>query len=344
MAIGNALGNALGLPGTQNLQGYVERWSPNPGEFAMVDKFPSVNYTTEDIEFDAKGSARGMTHAHTPNTPAKRVPFPILKTFKERTRYWKEEGVLTETDIQRIRAAGNRQRLAGDELARDLTNQLNIRRFTRMEYLIWSLFQNRLSIDDNGVVFSLDYTGLVNEMDADTDWSTIASADPIIDLQAAVKMLRGKAGMGGVDVYYNQDVAEYLANNAKVRTLIQASQNITDIATGNVGNLLSRMVTGVGSMNLYDGGYNNDSGTFTTFLDSDKVVLVGKPPAGQRLGHFAMTPSVHNGGLSPKAGPFVITNDNLNENPPEWSQMQGFNGIPALEFPEVVIVMTVTGV
>lgn len=342
MAIGNALGNALGLPGTQKLSGYVERWKPNPGDFVMVDKFPSVNYMTEDIEFDAKGTITGMTHAHTPGTPAKRVALRTLKTFKERPRYWKEEGVLGETDIQRIRKIGDRTQLAGRDLAFDLTDQLNVRRFTRMEWLIWSIFQNRLTVDDNGVEFSLDYTNLIQEMDASTDWDELSSADPITDLQAAVKMLRGKTGMGGVEAYYNQDVAEYLANNSKVRDLIKASQNITDIATANVGKLVASLVSGIATMNLYDGGYNNDAGDFTTFLDSDKIVLVGKPPMGQRLGHFAMTPSVHNGGLSPKAGPFVITNDKLNENPPEWSQMQGFNGIPALEFPEVVIVITVT--
>lgn len=35
--------------------------------------------------------------------------------------------------------------------------------------------------------------------------------------------------------------------------------------------------------------------------------------------------------------------DKTNENPPYWEQVQGIHGIPVLEFPEVIIVMTVTG-
>lgn len=332
--------NSLGFPGVSTLQGVVEKWSPDASKFALASILPMVTYPTEMIQWDVLGGIQGMTHAAALNAPAPLIKNRVIRTMQEVTRYWREGGRIRESDILRIRKLGSLDKLAGPELAMNLTKQLTLRRFTRIEWLGWAIIQNKLTIDDNGVKFQADYTGLIQEVDAGTDWADLGSADPISDILTGSRLLRGKSD-GQARLYYNAITADYLSKNAIIRDLFKRTNATAELGPDTVGKLIAALCN-VESAQLYDGGYEDESGNFQTFIDDGVVAYIGKPPMGQRLGHFATTPNVQTGGLSPKPGPFVMTYDKTSENPPYWEQVQGIHGIPVLEFPEVIIKMTVT--
>lgn len=333
--------NSLGFQGVNYYQGVVEKWVADPSKFALAGILPMVSYPTEMIKWDILGGIQGMTHAGDIDSEAHMINHRKIREMSEVTRYWKEGGMIRASDIVRVRALGTLDKLAGPQLAMNLTKQLTLRRFTRIEWLGWAIIQNKATVDDNGVKFTADYTNLIQEVDAGSDWADLDAADPLADLLTGSRLLRGKAD-GTAKIYYNATTADYLCQNPKIRDLFKYNNPTGQLGPETVGNLIAALCN-VESAELYDGGYEDESGNFQTFIDDGKVIYIGKPPMGQRLGHFAVTPAPQIGGLSARPGVFVQTFDKTNEDPPFWKQVQGINGIPVLEFPEVIIVMTVTG-
>jgi hypothetical protein len=91
---------------------------------------------------------------------------------------------------------------------------------------------------------------------------------------------------------------------------------------------------------IYDEGYIDESNTFQLFVPNNKVVVIGKRPAGQTVGEYIFTFNANNPGGTP--GPYMKIIDRGEETVPRKIEVHdGHNGGPALYFPGSIVVMTV---
>ena len=72
---------------------------------------------------------------------------------------------------------------------------------------------------------------------------------------------------------------------------------------------------GLPTLEVYDEGFIDDDGNLQTFLPDNVLVVIGKRPSGQRIGEFAMTPTLHrqlNGQAAPGFFSFIEVNGGAN--------------------------------
>ncbi len=207
--------NALGFQGVNYYQGVAEKWSPDPTKYALAGILPMVSYPTEMIKWDILAGIQGMTQAAALDAPAPLINHRKIREMSEVTRYWREGGRVRESDILRIRALGSLDKLAGPQLAMNLTKQLTLRRFNRIEWLGWAIIQNKASVDDNGVKFTADYTSLIQDVADRVGGAGIGPVGPCVHLLVQVAHRLGGVEGPRVDVQAIRIISSWPALNAK---------------------------------------------------------------------------------------------------------------------------------
>ena len=338
----------LNWPGIEVINRVVEEFPENPEGFVGQEILPLnvIGYADngKTIQWDIRGPALGMVPAHSLNSDPKLMDFPVLKTKAMPTAYWSGRHRIGESDILNIRRLGT----FGERLANDLvvdaikTARTQVR--TRVEYLRWQALQGAVAVNENGVKFSTNYeipnANKVDVSDGAGEYWTHENADPIRDLQEATELFRG-TGAGDPICYFNRKTAGYLSQNKKVRDLVTGSPLVTGTGVKQIGDLLLPLVGDLGRMVQYDRGYRASNGAWTPFIPDNKVILVGQGPMGERLGEFASTPNLHNGGLDPRPGEFYKPIDKTGEANPYYDVLGGIYGMPVIFHPNWVVVLTI---
>lgn len=338
--------SSLGIPRPRVIEGYVELWKPDKNRFKGMNLLPMENHFLPVVEWDELGQITGQSAAMAPNVEPRNIAHRVLKAYTERGFFFGDSMSLKETDILNIRAAGSLDRTAGKDLVMQMTDTLQVRVDTRVESSIWSAIQGSLAIDENGVKRTITYsTNFAATPTAAVLWSDYNSAAPMLDIQTWLLSFRGKAPTSGIRCYCNREVAIHLSENATVRELLKYNAEIMAIGPDNIGKLLAPLL-GLASIEVYDEGYINSAGTWVPFIASNKFIMVAPTPAGgnmgSALGAWKTTPSVRNGGLTPKPGRWVqVFNKLENEPKPEYRQAAGIYGVPIIRFPQSIIVATV---
>lgn len=303
------------------------------------------NNSPKIISWDILGAGGGMTYATTLGANPRMVKMTPLKTKAMRTAYWKEFIRLDEDDLLSVRNVGTKDRQrAAEMLVMMAVNRLDNRLFTRMEWLIWQMFSGTLSINENGVIRSINYEipgG--NFVTASPLWSSYSDAHPVLDLQTWSQKFTD-IGTELEVVYINQQTAIHLANNASVQALVRNYSTVLQIGANNVGALIMQLAGVPGRIEVYDKGYKDDSLTYNRFIPNGKAYLFAKHVEEQGpFAEFASTPSLYNGGIGgATGGRFVRTLDETqNIHKAHYDILMGLYGLPVMYHPEWVIVATV---
>lgn len=339
-----SINSMIPLPSIEALNKVINEFTTDPARYVLSRFMPVVTEFAPEIRWDILGGTTGMTNAHHIDTEPRAIRFNVLKEKMMSTAYWKEVSILNESDILFIRRAGSLTERAAQTLITRRMEQLNVRLETRLEWLRAQALLGQLDINENGVVRSIDYeVPSAHKVTAGTPWSTVATADPIGDLQAWRLLFRG-TGAGRPLMLCNQKVAGYLAQNAKVRELVRQSSEVVRIGTGTVGPLMTDLVgaDGLSDVLVYDEGYTDANGVYHPFLPDNKVILIANGPAGEPFADFASTPTVHNGGVAnATGGKFTLMKDEQMEANPSIMLGAGIYGLPRVYHPDWIIVATV---
>jgi len=212
------------------------------------------------IEWDIRKPLGGMTQA-----VARGAESPLVhrrgvgqKSFEP--GHFREKTVLGESDVTTLRKLGTlEERAKAAELVAEILVDLNSRLDTRIEWLRWEpIINNSVTINSNKVQYTVNYY-LPTRMrpTASPLWSTVATADPITDIQTWVRLARGTGGKIK-QFWYNSKVEQYLMQNARMLSLIDRV-----VTGGNLGLMgkdildsLLRMYIGNYPTQMYDAGYN----------------------------------------------------------------------------------------
>lgn len=265
-------------------------------------------------------------------------------------RFVAEPGIYGEfIDLDELELTARRQlgtfadRVDVTDMIREKQDQLLQRRLDRIEQIGWLLLATgTFSVaGPTGAILHTDaYTP--QTMTAGVTWTTVATAVPLANFRAVKLLGRGKGvSFGGrSQAFMNQTTANDLFNNQNAadfggRYTVLAN-TVRSIETAN------RILLGedLPQINIYDGGYLDDTGTFQLFIPNNKVIVIGQRPAGQRVGEYRFTRNVNNPGAAP--GPYMRVID-LGETqvPRRIDVHDGHSGGPVIYYPSAIVVMTV---
>lgn len=335
----------LTFPTTQEVTHIVRNRVVDPTKFIARSFCPVVPVYAEAIEYDVLEASLGMTRAHNVGADPKLVELPGQSRKRMGTGYWKETYRIDEAQLLYARREGTYNQRAGRDLVVLRSKQQDDRLESRLEWLSWQPFvAGQLAVDENGVKYTVDYSIPVDnkpELTGNALWSAITTADPITNIINWLLLYRG-TGARGVTAYFNMKIAGYLAQNSKIRDLLENTQYAQFMSAQNVAGALKLLFPQLDFV-VYDEGYADEAGTFYPFIPDNKFIIRGEGMVGEKLIDFASTVSLHNGTLeNPQPGKFAVIEDKTGNNKNPYIDITvGIYGIPRVFHPNWIIVATV---
>ena len=268
---------------------FVER------EKFLGDKIlPFRDAWTQRVQWDELDNDRGMTAAHNLGTDPRIDDRRGSRVREYNPLFFKETDVIREDELLRARQLAT---LGGvvdlHELVGREIKKREDQNFIRAEHVRWQALRGSLVINENGV--RVNETFPVQVYHAVVDWDQRATATPLRDGNAVKLMFRGTgASAQGAVGYLNQTTLNWLlenTNDADIRGF--RSQNFLSIAFSLEELNRIQAARGLHTYELYDEGYIDEDESFKTFILDGEVIVIGKRPAGQTVGDFVMTPSLH---------------------------------------------------
>lgn len=227
------------------------------------------------------------------------------------------------------------------DLVMQAQDQLLGRRLDRIELLIWTLLTTGSFsvLGPDGAIFHQDSYSL-QTFTASPSWATVATATPLLDLRTVQLKSRGHSvSFGpGSTIYMNQVTANNMMQNLNAADLfgrrVNGLQTLNNLADFNRLFMMDNLPT----VQIYDDGYLDSSGTFQPFIANNKAVLIGQRAAGQVVADYALTRNANNPTLTPGAYMRVIDKGETHI-PRKIEVHDGHNGGPRVYFPSAIVIL-----
>ena len=333
----------------------VQQWSPDPAQFIGAGYLPDNNRdftNSQSISWRTVAGVKGKAPLIVQGQDAPLDNREATTKYTADPAFIKLTAQIDEADFCRLQDLRDptEMQLAGEELFAISAYRLWLKVQIQKEYLRWKAINNDLTAytdSDTGVQLAVDY-GLGAVTNAGTNWATIASATPLVDIRTKLRAFAG-TGAQMVDIVMNQVNANYLFSNEDFRDLVRQSNLAPELATFDV---LKRMVQLPGGIRLrnivvYDDGFKDSSGTYTRFIPDNRVHFIGlsgSMTAGlvdkqETLGDYANVPVMGAGGYNDiRPGDYMLTEDNTRRvNGRHVALACGTGGLPVFYHPEWIL-------
>lgn len=314
------------------------------------DIMPMRNVNAGTVEWVQRDNYFGLQQLRGLDGAPSHVKRVGEKTYVYEPGVYGEFQTITETELVRRAGSVADPNVAVDvaDLVTRMQDHLMGRELDRIEQIIWTL----LTTGTFSVLLPSGATGFtatfaLATFTASPTWATIATATPLKDFRT---MRIANAGMGanfgaGATAYMNSTTAANLLANTNTADLggrrVEGGNTVQNLSQFN------RIVASNDTPQVveYDEGYYNDSNAFTRFIPNNTVVVVGRRPAGQRIGEYVKTRNANNAGMAPGTYEFVVdrtgNSNGIQQVPPNITYHRGHNGGPVVYFPGSIVVMTV---
>jgi hypothetical protein len=310
----------------------------------IFDIMPVRNVDASLIIWEQRDNYIGLQQVRGLNGEPPKVQLIGAKQYQMRPGAYGEFMDIDEMQLTERRSYGSfNTPISVDDLVRERQDQLLLRRLDRIEYIGWTLLTTgtfSVATLHGSVAHTDSYT--LQTASAAVVWSTVATATPLADFRAVQLLGRGKGTQFNAQAtaYMNRVTANSLLSNTNQSDL--AGKRQQGLAQPLSINDINTLFTGEGLPNIvvYDEGYLNDSSVFVPFIPNNKVVIVGRRPAGQPIMEYLMTRNANNPNLAP--GPYMKVIDHGQDEVPRTIEVHdGHNGGPAIYFPGSVVILTV---
>jgi hypothetical protein len=327
----------LTFPTNAELDMVVQDYVAQTENFIGASILPETTAMTQKVRWDERDRDRGMTNAHVMGTDPK-VDIRFGSVTHEYTPIpFKETDLLKEDEILRSRELGTLAQTLdlSREIARISKNRLDKTR-VRMEWMRWETLKGHVVINENGV--HVDETFPVQTPSPLHDWDDLANATPLKDFNAWKLLFRGTgASARGAVAYMNQQTANWLLENTNANDLRGfRNSNFVDLpySVEEINKIFT--ARGLPTISVYDEGYIDENNDFVNFLDDAEVVLVGKRPAGQTVGDWCSTPSLHRN-VNGQAAPGYFSIVEVNGDPSDVVGAVSMNQLGQSKNPKIEI-------
>jgi len=158
---------------------------------------------------------------------------------------------------------------------------LRLRNERATEWMRWQAFAGNLVITyPDGEKWQIDYgLPVLHKPTAGVLWSTVATADPVADVQAWSEQIANTSGFYGTKLHMSSKVWDYLIRNAKIKAdLTFNSRAVKRPRREDILELFESFATNVDVI-VYDNGYRETSSTgeglpaLTKYLPDTHVLL-----------------------------------------------------------------------
>ena len=285
-------------------QEYVAQTEKMRGEELM----PFQDTATQKVQWDELDTERGMTAPHTMGTDPKIDVRQGSRVREFEPIPFKETDLIKENELLRVRQFGTLGGVVniGGLIAQVAKNRVDKNRL-RVEWTRWQAFRGQLTINENGVRINESFP--IQQFTPTTPWSDRANAKILRDWNSIKTFFRGTgASAGGAIAIGNSTTISAILENGNPNDL----QGFRNENFRNTTFDLTEMnkifaARGLPTLEENDDGYIDSDGNFQTWLHDGELIIFGKRPAGQPIGKWLMTPTLHRqrGGM-PQPGMFEI--------------------------------------
>ncbi|RYG70036.1 hypothetical protein EON80_08655 [bacterium] len=320
-----------------------------------LELLPIENDDNHIVQWEQKDNFGGMQQIRGLNGDPKAVGKSLGKKFMFAPGVYGEFEPFDEMEITKRRKWGSRdQHVNMDDLTRDAQDKLLVRRYNRMEWIIWQVLLNGTFLVPTpaendvpgGAIYRASFA--IQNFASGIGWDNHANSTPLADLRAMALLSRGKGtNFGSVAKFYiNQTTANHMLANTNPNDLgaYRKDNAIQMDSVGGVNTLLR--LAGVPEVIVYDEGDFDEANQFGLYIPDLRAALIGRRNSGVPLGKYKCTRNANNDGFAP--GPYTDVIDRGAPGPgrqiPRTVEVHdGHNGGPCLEFPGTVVSCDLTG-
>lgn len=309
----------------------------------IFEHFPVVNVDSHILSWEQRDNYKGLQAVRGLNGQPKRVNFVGGKRYTMEPGVYGEFATVDEIELTTRRPWGQfNGPINIDDLVTERQDFLLNRRISLIRSILWTLVTTGsfTVADEEG---KTKHAGAfsIQTYSAGVAWGTAATAVPLANFRAVQLLSAGYSVNFGsqAKAYMNRVTFNKLVANTNTADIagrrtsgLQNVLNLSEINSVLLGEDLPQIV-------IQDDGYYNESGTWTRFIATDKVVVIGSRPANQPVGDYAMTRNATNPNLS--AGPYMKVVDDEDDVPRNIKVHDGHNGGPRIYFPSAIVVMSV---
>lgn len=316
--------------------------SENDPIFSLM---PVVNEDADKVIWEQKDNYIGLQNIRPINSQFTRVARVGAKRYELSPGLYGDYMEIDETQLTRKRQLGSFDSpIIAEKEVNELFEQLIVREMSRIAMVCWNALQGSISVADATGAVLLSDTFAVQSVSISTAWSDYSNAVPIRNFEAAVLKHRGY----GVDfskgkAYMNLATFQDLVRNANAADLggryINAGNTVNDVTALNQlfkGRSLPEVIP-------HDGGYFDNSGTWTPFIPYKSIIIVGERYDGNQIGQYVMTRNGSNPGMGPGSYTRILDSAETGGPAPRTIRVEkGHNGAPAIWYPASICVMSWT--
>jgi len=252
----------------------------DPAAYRGQEILPFTTTDEEDIKIDVRKLMGGMTQA-----VARDAESPVItrrgvsqKVFSPAC--FREKYLLSPRDLNLIRKLGTiGEREKAAKVISDAAKSLRERVETRIEWARWNAIQGSLSVDENDVIFDVDYnfpTANAPTLTGTDKWNDTTNSTPVTDIMDWIYLFRG-TGVQFKKMWFNADVEKYLFQNSSIATLVNqvlAGGNASLMTRKVIENLFNTYIGNV-PFEVYDKGYYAVTEVISAVTAADTAISVG---------------------------------------------------------------------
>lgn len=307
------------------------------GESDFLGKLiPIVNDVNTHVAWEVLSRSQGRATVVDYGAPLRGVPSQALTAYIQKTLIWGGSDKVGEEELlqlqtYRVGSPGYKQAITR-LFARKVLN-LDERLEKALAYARVQGLKGKLALDENGVKRTIVY-GMTYDVDtplaAGTDWSDLANAYPLTDLETIFRTFIGTGAKASI-VLMNSKTMGYIARNTKeVAEMFKQSQFAGQISVSRMPEILKIQWPSVTFL-IWDGVIDG-----TGLIADDTFIVIAE--GGEKIGEFVSTVTTRAGSLeNPSAGKFsrIITHEDVD--PPHVEIIHGMAGLPVIYHPEWVV-------
>jgi len=248
------------------LNGVVEKFTVPDALFGLT-LLPRVPHPFPVATWDVIRGSRELARANVPGSEAHVVKQLGVSQMSARFLYVREKKALEPTTLHWLRTPGSLAEKNAEAAVlretQDLANRID--RF--MEYTVWQMFSNTLTLAQPDVNVTITY-GIAagHRPTAGVPW-TDPAADIVGDVRAWKRLITRDGQTNARFAIANDVTMEYLTRNTEIKDLMSERQAETFLNTGVLFDVLG--LTWV----TYDIAYVDDSGNEQRFIPDGRVVI-----------------------------------------------------------------------
>ncbi len=349
----------LTMPSVRTMVGLIQTYVVNKANFLGLKRYFPPDFTSQQfsqkVSWWVRGVLIGKMGPYQPGTMAQMLQAKSNVLKEQGSAFWRGAARIDEQDFLTILDISDpeQKRLAGNKLVLERVAEIGDLIIIMMEWSGWQALNEGLTaFSVDGSEMQITY-GLPAKTQVGTAWATVASATPHLDIQTELASFAG-TGVTQVDVVYNQAVGLLLSANEVIEDRIRQSVYAMTMGNNALPMALKALVQGDGGspspgaplirdVICYSEGYYSDANTYTPFLPSDTVFLIGSRPSqadesgaavdSGTVGRWTSTPAIHETYADVKPGPFITYEDNTRISPKHVNIEGGINGLPTINRP-----------